>query len=106
MLTSYSNHIGNATTKSVKASVVGVIIAEITSITTTACLRQVFIIWALTKPIRPKSQLTTGSSKTMPITRLIISSVSIYDCNVNMFATSSLTWYVPRNFTVNGKIRK
>ena len=91
MLASYSSHIGNATIRSVKASVVGVIIAAITRIATTACRRIERIICALTNPIRANIQLTTGSSKTIPITRFIISSVSIYDCRVSMFATSSLT---------------
>ena len=91
MLASYSSHIGNATIRSVKASVVGVIIAAITKMATMACLRHIRIIEALRSPILPRSQLTTGSSKMIPITRLIISSVSIYDCRVSMFATSSLT---------------
>ena len=91
MLTSYSTHIGSATIKSVKASVVGVMIADTIRMATMACLRHIRIIGALISPIFPKSQLTTGSSKTIPITRLIISSVSIYDCSVSMFATSGLT---------------
>ena len=78
-------------TKSVKASVVGVMMADTMRMATIACLRQVSIILALISPILPNSQLTTGSSNTIPITRLIISSVSIYDCRVSMLATSSLT---------------
>ena len=77
--------------KSVKASVVGVMMAATTSIATMACLRHIRIIEALRSPILPRSQQTTGSSKMMPITRHIISSVSIYDCKVSIFATSSLT---------------
>ena len=91
MLISYNSHIGNATINSVKASVVGVIIAAMISIATIAWRRIERIILRLTSPIRPKSQLTTGSSNTIPITRLIIISVSIYDCSVSIFATSGLT---------------
>ena len=106
MLTSYSAHIGSATTKSVNASVVGVMMAATIRIATMACRRIERIICAFTKPIRPRIQLTTGNSNTMPITRLIVSSVSIYDCSVSMFATSGLTWYVPKNLTVSGKISR
>ena len=91
MLASYSSHIGNATIRSVKASVVGVIIAAITKMATMACLRHIRITEALRSPILPKSQLTTGSSKTIPITSVIVSNVSTYDCRVSIFATSSLT---------------
>jgi len=66
-------------------------IAATTRITTTACRRHWLIIRALTSPIFPRSQLTTGSSNTIPITKLIISSVSMYDWMVSIFATSGLT---------------
>ena len=49
------------------------------------------IICPLISPILPISAQTTGSSKTTPMTRLMPNSVSIYDCNVSMLATSGDT---------------
>ena len=59
---------GSDTMKRVIASVVGVIIAATTSMTTTACLRYCRIVVRFSIPILPSSQHTMGSSKTTPIT--------------------------------------
>ena len=91
MLISYSSNTGSATTNNVNASVVGVMIAEIISTATTACRRYRLITSAVSSPTLPKSPHTTGSSATKPIIRLIISSVSTYDCSVSILVTSSLT---------------
>ena len=83
---------GSATTNSVKASAVGVMTAATIRMMTMAW-RRYWLMWrSLMSPMRAITQQTTGSSNTTPITRLIISSVSIYDCRVSMLATSALTW--------------
>ena len=91
ILNSYKSHIGKATTNSVKASVVGVMIAETMRMATTACRRKCDIISPVMMPVLPSNAHTTGSSKTTPMTKLMPMSVSVYDWSVSMLATSGLT---------------
>ena len=91
-LSSYSSHIGRETMRRVKASPVGVMMAARMRMATMAWRRYWVIHSAFSSPKRANSQLMTGISKTIPNTKLIISSVSMYDCRVSILRTSPLTW--------------
>ena len=80
-----------ATTSSVTASPVGVIIADTTSTATRAWRRKALIICRSISPIRESRAHTTGNSNTTPIISVRLSIVSIYDCSVSMLSTCSLT---------------
>ncbi len=79
MLISYSIPIGRLTTISVKTSDVGVITAAIVNIATYEWRRYLRIISDERMFIFPKSQESSGISKTMPIANDNIIRVSIYD---------------------------
>lgn len=80
-----------ATSNKVNISDVGVMIAAITSMTTIACRRKRLIKAEERIPSLPRSQHKTGNSNRIPISKVIIVSVSIYDCNVIILSTSLLT---------------
>ena len=77
MLTSYSIPIGRLTTTSVKISDVGVIMAAMVNIATYECRRYLRIISDERIFIFPKSQESSGISKTIPIANDSMIRVSI-----------------------------
>ena len=79
MLISYSAPIGRLTTRSVKMSDVGVIMAAIVNIATYECRRYLRIISDERIFIFPKSQESSGISKTMPIANDNMIRVSVAD---------------------------
>ena len=79
MLTSYSRYIGTATTNSVNASAVGVMMAAAMQMTTIAWRRYVLRKSALMNPNRAKIQHKIGSSNISPINRQSVSNVAMYD---------------------------
>ena len=92
ILTSYSSQMGSDTTKSVMASVVGVMMAATRSIATMAWRRYCRMVERFSTPKTPSSQHTMGSSKTVPIISDMQMNVSMYDCSVRRLFISVLTW--------------
>ena len=83
---------GNDTSSRVNTSDVGVMIAAMARILTMAWRRYRRMKVAEIKLNLASNQHRMGISKTMPIIKFIIISVSMYDCREIMFSTSSLTW--------------
>lgn len=77
MLISYSNHIGKATSESVKTSEVGVMMAATTRIATIACLRYLRMKPADSNPNLANSYERIGISKTSPIASDMVISVEM-----------------------------
>ena len=91
ILTSYNIYIGKKTIERVKTSVVGVIIAASTKISTMAWRRYLIIKSLLMRFILDNSQANIGISKSIPRQTESNIRVDIYDSKVIKFVIFSLT---------------